>query len=285
MSERKPAPPEAPFETPGNATESMYSDGIPVSIDSDRVYDRSLFRFLEENDLIQSVRFGERAALFRRWIEVPAVTLVSGAWLLVGRDPDNPKSSTPYEPEEFDDARFRVLFERLECEIATKRLRPYGYFVSGVPRRFRLEDLANAAKRLGTALGTATQILALVAEIRRGDAGEPPEQTRRTLSRAATHLALINTLRGNAPEVVRPIAPHPRKPKRRRAALTPINVQLAVSEDAYNRKLIALHWHLNPQEPQYDISDTMIADDRMVLNIKFYKGRPKGSKTRPIHER
>jgi hypothetical protein len=266
-------------------TQRLLTEGISVRMDSDEVHDRALFRFLDVNDFAASVRFGERAGLFRRWLELPAVTLEQGVWLLVGRDPYQPKASTPYAPEEFDDLRFRTLIDRLECEITTKKLQPYGQYVPGIARRFRLEELAHTAKRLSFAVGTSAHLLALAAELKVGHTREPPEQTRRTALRAATHLSLVNTLRGESPEIVKAIAPNRREFKRRRTVVTPIDVQLSLPESAYYEKFRALHAQLHPQEPTYDISDSMLEDDRMALNIKFYRGRPRGSKTRPRHER
>lgn len=76
-----------------------------------------------------------------------------------------------------------------------------------------------------------------------------------------------------------------RKNSRRKTQGEPINARIFVSAGHYNDRFLRLYKKVRGGEPEYDISDGMLDDDRRVLNVKLRPGRPLGSRTRPITER
>lgn len=276
---KKTAAPAARLNIPPELFDIL-TKGIPRSVDSDPAGESALAKFAEALDIETHLRYANRAFLYGRWRNVPSVTLEQGAWLLLGRDPWEPNSSEPEAPERFQESRYRALVNLLECEVAEQRLRPVGKFVPGFTRRFSLKAVALTAKRINMNPGAAEQLLLLL-DGKPYESVAVPYWTQRTAKRVAVHLALSNILKAKAPAITTPLAPKTNRNRRRRQQADPLNLQIAMPESDYNDQFRQLYPELHKGQPEYEITDGMLEDDREALNIKFKRGRRFQATTAP----
>jgi hypothetical protein len=262
-----------PADTTSPEFIKLMTEGIPASIDSDPVHDHLLSKLLSSIDIEVSVRFGKRTGLYKTWLALPSVTVSQGAWLLIGRDPFEPRTSEPEPPPENLQRLHAETVNRLECEVVAGALKPSGSVVRGFERRFRLTAVAQTALRIGIAESAASHLLMIAESATISVQPNGPWQTERVEERIVVHRKLIDVIRAQSPEALTPIAPKKRSNPNRRAKVEPINVLIDMPSTTYDVAFDALYVRECGGHPAYHMSRLMLREDRDQLNVKFKRGR------------
>jgi hypothetical protein len=106
-----------------------------------------------------SIRLRNVALQFH-WLALPNVTLAQAAWLLLDKDPAMPptRHSSSTACPHYHHAE---LLNRLECEVATGRLRPLKNGHPSMTPRFEMVKILTVATEIGINAEVATEILTM----------------------------------------------------------------------------------------------------------------------------
>ena len=218
-----------------------------------------------------------RHGLFERWQSMANVTLPQVAWLCLGMDP----FQADYPCTERDlRARHRAVVNALECEVAALRLKPISKPLGSSLPRFQLIEAAQIIRASGLERETVEHLVSVLDAPDLTAHGAAAWQSEQVTDRLRIHELLVIQYQSINPKVIAPISQKPARRGQRVAKCKPINVRLAVREQAYNLAFRELFAREMNGEPGYELTDEMLRKDRDQLNIKFYGGRPKGSTTK-----
>lgn len=256
------------FSFEGKPGGLSYLDSDPIEAAGLSQMARDLFAGMEADR-------SRRSAIYWEWREhlISSVTLDQGAWLLLGVDPARPDSPAHWSVEVRERRHFQIR-NLLDCAIADGVLKPVGKYVEGITRRFRLVEIAKAARAGEFATDTAQEIkVIMAASLRRKNATPSHYETEAIRTRLDVHRKFVASL-GDLPK---PIPPKTSKSPRRKEKGPPVNVSLKkLRSTAYDA---AFRRYCETDFPAIDVvqlKPSILSQDRSDLNIKLKKGRPPG---------
>lgn len=270
---KKADPPLLPASSLDPKLQEIFTNGIPASIDSDPVHDRALSSLLTSIDLGLSVRFGNRAKLYREWLALPSLTLPQASWLLLGRDPFEPLAPEPEPPPVSLQRQHAEICNRLECEVVAGTLKTIGQAIVGFERRFRFAAVAQAARQAGIAEGAAEHALLIAENAGKQETRTLAWQTERVDQRIIVHRRLVEKIQVDQPQVVSNIVAKGKRSRNRKGQASPLNVQLDMPQLSYEIAFRALFERVHGAKAPYHITRVMLDQDREQLNIKFKRGK------------
>lgn len=261
---------------------AVFRDGLLANVDSSPTEQATLRALVDEMNQALAERYARRAQLFNEWLAFPNVTLEQAAALLLELDPWSLPPAGDTSGDSPDGRRLRRLLNRLECEVATRRLKPVGKFVHGFVRRFRLVDIARVARDENLAVSAAEQILGMTKVGGRPDEqSASPYQRERLNRRYEIHRESVALLDADPTVTVTALEPASRTKNRRKTQVESIDKLLSITTGRYNDLFRDVYHRELGGDPDYALTDEMLRSDRRELRIQLKGGRPKGSPFSP----
>jgi hypothetical protein len=200
------------------------------------------------------------------WLSHPNVTMAQACWILLGFDHRRPPADhglSDASPSE----RHKRLVDRLQCEVAAKKLKPVRATRAAREDRFRLLEVAARSRDLGMAFSIANELFD-VARQRKIIASKPESLPERISKRMEWHRQFVASIPDNKKKPVP--AKAPRKHPRRANPGAPINVWLAMIGPEYDQAFTKFADHQFGR--QYVFESEMLKADRRALNVQLKAG-------------